>query len=101
MSLTPLLRCPCSCVHMQPPVALLCCTSGSGAVPASSLPADWRGLHAAHQLRTFLCVPLIQAGGKVVGTLTLASGDGESWLMVIPGSCMQVVSHPRIMHACW
>ena len=43
-----------------------------------SLPPDWRELHCAQQLVAFLCVPLTQEGGKVVGTLTLASGDGES-----------------------
>ena len=62
---------------LQPPVALFRCTLGSGAVPASSLPADWKELHAAHQLQAFLCVPLTKAGGKVVGTLTLATADGD------------------------
>ena len=47
-------------------------------MPASSLPADWREMHMVHQLATFLCVPLFKAGGTVAGTLTLATGDGES-----------------------
>ena len=63
---------------LQPAASLFRCTSGPGAMPASSLPPDWRELHCAQQLVAFLCVPLTQEGGKVVGTLTLASGDGES-----------------------
>ena len=77
----------------QPAVSLFRCTSGPGAVPASSLPPDWQELHCTHQLAAFLCVPLTHVGGKVVGTLTLASGDGESC-----HTPLEVVSHESYIH---
>ena len=81
LPMTLLLQPPASLLPPQPAMSLFRCTSGPGAVPASSLPPDWRELHCAHKLAAFLCVPLTQEGGKVVGTLTLASGDGESLLL--------------------